>query len=406
MPRKLLALLLLLVACGTGGGGRVSPRPPQTVVLVSLDGFRWDYLDRPEAAGLRAIAASGVRVRQMQPVFPTVTFPNHYTIVTGLWAEHHGIVGNTMDDAKLGRFTISDSIAVRTSGWWGGEPIWVTAEKQGRHAAAMFWPGSEAEIAGVRPSWYERYDDAVPYETRIRKVLNWLALPRDSAPAMITTYFSATDGAGHRNGPDAPETRAAIARVDSAVSTLWRGIQASPNAANVNLIVVADHGMAATSSSRRIVLDDYLEVGTWRVAELNPVAMITPSAGKEADVFSRLSAVPHLQVFRKDQIPARWHFRDNARIPEIIAVAEEGWVLATRELVGRRPNYGDGGTHGYDNALTSMQAVFLAAGPAFAQGKSVDRVRNVDLYALMAHILGLRPAPNDGSLDSIRAVLR
>ena len=189
------------------------------------------------------------------------------------------------------------------------------------------------------------------HQVRVRKVLSWLALPRDSAPAIITTYFSAVDHASHLGGPDAPETRAAIASVDSAVTSLWQGIQASPNAANVNLIVVADHGMAATSSSRRIVLDDYLEAGTWRVAELDPVAMITPGAGKEADVFSRLSAVPHLQVFRKDQIPARWHFHDNARIPEIIAVAEEGWVLATRELVGRRPNYGDGGTHGYDNAL-------------------------------------------------------
>ena len=154
MTRRFVVLVLAIVAaCTSTPGSGVSPRPPQTVVLVSLDGFRWDYLDRPEAAGLRAIAASGVRVRQMQPVFPTVTFPNHYTIVTGLWAEHHGIVGNTMNDSKLGRFTISDTVAVRTSGWWGGEPIWVTAEKQGRHAAAMFWPGSEAEIAaGSRPS--------------------------------------------------------------------------------------------------------------------------------------------------------------------------------------------------------------------------------------------------------------
>jgi predicted AlkP superfamily pyrophosphatase or phosphodiesterase len=187
----------------------VTPEAPQTIVLVSLDGFRWDYLDRPEASGLRAIAASGVHARQMEPTFPTVTFPNHYTIVTGLWAEHHGIVGNTMVDAKLGRFTISDTNAVRTSGWWGGEPLWVTAEKQGRRSAAMFWPGSEAEIAGVRPTWAERYDDQLPYDRRIGKVLSWLALPRDSAPALITTYFSAVDAVSHRAGPDAPESRAA-----------------------------------------------------------------------------------------------------------------------------------------------------------------------------------------------------
>jgi predicted AlkP superfamily pyrophosphatase or phosphodiesterase len=154
------------------------------------------------------------------------------------------------------------------------------------------------------------------------------------------------------------------------------------------------------------VLDDYLEPGTWRLTELNPVAMITPAAGKEDDVFSRLASVPHLQVYRKSQIPARWHFRDNPRIPEILAVAEEGWVLATRELLARRPQFGDGGTHGYDNRAPSMQAIFMAAGPAFAQGKEVSRVRNVDLYELMSHILGLRPARNDGSLDSIRVVLR
>jgi predicted AlkP superfamily pyrophosphatase or phosphodiesterase len=407
MPRILLAVFLLLaLACGGGGGVPVTPKAPQTIVLVSLDGFRWDYLDLPEASGIRAIAASGVHARQMEPTFPTVTFPNHYTIVTGLWAEHHGIVGNTMVDTKLGRFTISDTNAVRTSGWWGGEPIWVTAEKQGRRSAAMFWPGSEAEIAGVRPTWAERYDDQLPYDRRISKVLGWLALPRDSAPALITTYFSAVDAVSHRAGPDTPESRAAIARVDSAVTALWRGIQASPNAANVNLIVVSDHGMTATSSSRRIVLDDYLEPGTWHVAELNPVAMITPAAGKAEDIFARLSTAPHVQVFRKAQIPPRWHFRDNDRIPEILVVADEGWVLATRDLLSRRPKYGDGGTHGYDNRMESMQAIFVAAGPAFAQGKEVPRVRNVDLYDLMTHVLGLRPARNDGSLDSIRAVLR
>ena len=142
------------------------------------------------------------------------------------------------------------------------------------------------------------------------------------------------------------------------------------------------------------------------MAELNPVAMITPQAGKEADVFSRLSAVPHLKVYRKSQIPDRLHFRDHPRIPEIIAMADDGWVIATRELVSRRPTYGDGGAHGYDNTLTSMQAIFIGAGPAFAAGTEVERVRNVDIYELMTHILGLRPARNDGSLDSIRAVLK
>ncbi len=400
------ALVLLGSGCGAPAGGGVPPDRPQRVLLVSLDGFRWDYLDRPEAAGLRAIAAGGVRARQMEPVFPTKTFPNHYSLVTGLYPEHHGIVGNTMEDSALGRFAISDSVAVRTSGWWGGEPIWVTAEKQGRRAAAMFWPGSEAVIGGVRPSSYEKYNDRLPHDARVKKVLQWLALPGDSAPAMITTYFSAVDGAGHRNGPDAPETLAAITRVDSAVSALWRGIVSSGQADRVNLIIVADHGMAATSPARRVILEDYLDPETYHVVELNPVALIKPVAGKEEEVVARLSRAPHLAVYRKTQVPERWHFRDNPRIPSVVAVAEEGWVIGTRDLVKRVPSYGEGGTHGYDNALRSMQALFVAAGPAFARGKEVARVRNVDVYALMAHILGLRAAPNDGSLDSIKAVLR
>lgn len=405
-PTQATLLLLLAAGCGGSGTGPVPPQPAQTVVLVSLDGFRWDYLDRPEAAGLRAIASSGVRAARMKPVFPTLTFPNHYSLVTGLYPEHHGIVGNTMEDAALGRFAISDSLAVRTSGWWGGEPIWVTAEKQGRRAAAMFWPGSEAAIGGLRPSWYERYDDRYPYDARVRKVLNWLALPPDSAPAMITAYFSAVDGAGHRFGPDAPETRAAIARVDSAVTAIWRGIQTAGAASRVNLIVVSDHGMSSTSASRRIVLEDWLDSTSFRVVEANPVATIIPAPGREAEIVARLSRAGHLGVYRKAEIPARWHFRANARITPVVAVADEGWVISTRDRVRRLPDYGNGGAHGYDNALPVMQAVFVAAGPAFAQAKEVPRVRNVDVYALMAHILGLRPAPNDGSLDSIRVVLR
>ena len=159
MLRKSLALLLLLAACGTGGGGSVSPRPPQTVVLVSLDGFRWDYLDRPEAAGLRAIAASGVRARQMEPVFPTKTFPNHYSLVTGLWAEHHGIVGNTMEDATLGRFIISDTVAVRTSGWWGGSRSGSRRKNRAGMRPRCSGPDPRLRSGVRRPSWYERYDD-------------------------------------------------------------------------------------------------------------------------------------------------------------------------------------------------------------------------------------------------------
>jgi predicted AlkP superfamily pyrophosphatase or phosphodiesterase len=342
----------------------------------------------------------------MDPVFPTLTFPNHYTQVTGLYPEHHGIVGNTIEDPLIGRFSIGDTLAVRDGRWWGGEPLWVTAERQGVRAAAYFWVGSEAPIGGVRPTWYTRFDNEVPYAVRVRRVLDWLSLPPDSAPRLITTYFSAPDGAGHRSGPGSAAVDSAIAQVDSAVGALWRGIGALGLGDRVNLVVVSDHGMAQLSRGRVIFLDDHLELGSWTATEMSPVAMITPSPGRLEEVYRRLLTVPHLTVYRREEIPARLHFRSHPRIPPLIAIAEEGWSITTRAFFESRPAFATGGTHGFDPVLPSMSALFLAAGPAFPSGRVVPRVRAVDLYALLTHVLGLRPAPNDGLLDSVRVVLK
>jgi len=375
-------------------------------VLVSLDGFRWDYLALPEAVALRRVAAAGVRAVRMEPVFPSKTFPNHYSQVTGLFPEHTGIVSNTMEDPVLGRFRISDTVAVRDRRWWGGEPLWVTVERQGFRAASFFWPGSEADIGGVRPTWYQRFDNEVPNETRVRQVLDWLAMPADQRPRFITAYFSDVDGAGHRFGPGAPETRAAVARVDSAIGALWDGIVRLGARDRVTLIVVADHGMTPISPDRQVFLDDWLDPGSYHVVEWSPVAMIAPTPGREAEVVNGLRRAPHLAVFRKADLPDRWRLKGHPRVPEIVAVADEGWRITTRARFAGAPEFAFGGDHGYDNILPSMGALFVAAGPGIARGREVPRVRAVDLYALMAHILGLVPAPNDGSLDSVRAVLR
>jgi predicted AlkP superfamily pyrophosphatase or phosphodiesterase len=396
-PLRLL-FLAALAACAPATS-------PQSVVLVSIDGFRWDYLDRPEAGTIRSIAAAGVRATRMEPVFPTKTFPNHYTLVTGLYAENHGVVGNTMEDPALGWFRMGDTAAVLNAAWWGGEPIWVTAERQGVRAASFFWPGSEAPIGGVRPWRYMPYQDDTPHDVRVRQVLEWLAL-QDSAPRMITLYFSVVDGAGHRYGPDAPETGAAIARVDSAVGALWEGIGAQGLRDRVNVILVADHGMAATSRDRVIILDDWLETESYRVVDWNPVALIVPAEGREDEVYERLRQVPHLTTWRREEVPERLRFRRHERITPLVAMADEGWSITSRRTFEAVPGFGTGGTHGYDPAVESMGALFVAAGPGIAVGREVPRVRSVDVYALMAHLLGLRPAPHDGSLDSIRVVLR
>lgn len=406
---SVLAFLLLVPGCSPGGSAR-QPAPAsngQVLVLVSLDGFRWDYIDRPAAVNLRAIAKAGVHARTMEPVFPTKTFPNHYSLVTGLYPEHHGIVSNTMEDSAIGhRFTISDSVAVTDARWWGGEPIWLTAERQGRKAATYFWPGSEAPIGGIRPTWWMRFDNAVPNAVRVRQVLDWLRLPVGQRPAIVTLYFSDVDHESHNVGPDAPGTDRAIASVDSAVGALWAGIREGGLQDQVNLVVVSDHGMAATSRDRMIFLDDYLEQGSYRVVDWSPVAMIVPAPGKEEEVYQRLSKAPHLATYRRWEVPARYHFRASPRITPIVSIADEGYTITTRAVFARVPRVVLGGMHGYDNALPSMGALFVATGPAFPRGREVPRVRAVDLYDLMTDLLGLRPAPNDGSLDSIRVVLK
>ncbi len=404
MTQSIRSLVLLL-----GAGCTTSSSPPQPtravpVVLVSLDGFRWDYIQREPAANLRALAGRGIQARRMEPVFPTKTFPNHYTLVTGLHPDHHGIISNTMEDEVLGRFTIGNPDAVRNPAWWGGEPIWVTAQRQGRRAAAYFWPGSEAPIGGMLPTWTTTFDDTVPHPIRIRAVLDWLRLPADSVPAFIALYFSEVDGAGHRFGPDAPETDSAIALVDRSVGALWRGIEQLGLAGRVNLLVTADHGMVETGPDRVILLDDHLDPGSYHVVDWSPVAMIRPAVGRNEEVYRRLSRVPHLSVYRKGEAPPRLHFNRNPRIPAIVAIAEPGWSITDR--AGRFRYASTGGAHGYDNRAPEMGALFLGLGPGLAKGKVVDRVRSVDVYALMTHLLGLTPATNDGSLDSIGGVLR
>lgn len=412
--RSLLALASVAVIAGVAcspAARRPQPpqplQPPQRVLLISLDGFRWDYIQRPGAVRLRLLAARGVRAERLVPVFPTKTFPNHYTIVTGLFTDHHGIVANHMRDPVLGEFGMGDSPSVRDARWWGGEPIWVTAEKQGVHSAPYLWPGVEAPIGGVRPRWYVKFDTLASRAQRVEAVLRYLAIPGDTAPRFVTEYFSDLDIAGHQYGPSSAQVDSAVARVDSAVGALVDGIARLRLADRVNVIVVADHGMAPLSRDRAIYLDDYVSMDSLDVIDWTPVANIEPKPGRGSYVFSRLAgANPHLAVYRKGTLPARFVFNNHPHITPIVALADEGWKVTTRERASGSPATAWGGDHGFDPALESMGAIFVAAGPAFREGLLVPPFRNIHLYALMARVMGIRPARTDGSLDSVRALLR
>ncbi|HEY4320273.1 MAG TPA: ectonucleotide pyrophosphatase/phosphodiesterase [Gemmatimonadales bacterium] len=400
----------LLLATGCGGHTTPSAAPSgvattQSVVLVSLDAFRWDYLQRPYAVNLRRLAAEGVHAQRMIPAFPSLTFPNHYTLVTGLYPEHHGIVSNTIFDSTLGTFRISDTAAVRNPAWWGGEPIWVTAEKQGVRSGAFFWPGSEAGQGGVRPTRWLKFNDRFPNAARVDSVLDWLTLPGDQALRMITLYYSDVDHAGHSYGPDSPQVDSAIARVDTMIGKLMDGIAARGLSHRVNLIVVSDHGMTGRSPDRAIFLDDYINLNDVTIVEAASLGQLIPKPGKLETVYAALHGHnPHMAVYRKADVPARFHYNDNRRITPIVIIPDTGFTLTTHAAFAVRPP--TGGEHGYDNLLPTMGASFIAAGPAFRHDYTSAPFQNIHVYDLLCHILGIRPAPNDGSLDSTRVLLQ
>lgn len=375
-----------------------------TVLLISLDGFRWDYFDRVETPNLDRLRKEGVVAKSLIPVFPSKTFPNHYSIVTGLYPENHGIVSNSMFDPVFReRFTITDLKATTDGKWWEGEPIWVTAQKQGLKSGTMFWPGSDAPIQNTRPTYSRTYDGRLPHADRVKQVLEWLKLPKEKRPSMLTFYLEDVDSAGHANGPSSFAVDNAIRSVDKTLGTLFKGIEDLGMMDSVNIIVTSDHGMAELSLDRRIILSDYINTNDVYINEISMVLSLNPKAGKLEQVYQQLKGKhPRLKVYKREEMPEHLHYRKHRRIGQIIALADEGWTV----VVNRDFTSIFAGSHGYDPKLPSMHGIFLARGPAFAIGKSVPSFENIHIYELMCHILGLTPAPNDGSFDKVKNLLR
>ena len=414
-PTRLLALpfliaVCLLAACRTAPHARPvepsAPPPASTVIVLSLDGWRWDYHTKARLPALQRLITSGVRAEGLVPGFPSKTFPNHYSIVTGLYPGHHGVIGNSMVDPGIeGRFMLADREQVGNAAWWGGEPLWVTVIRQGRQAAALFWPGSEAPIGGVRPSEWAPYDGTMPNDQRVDLLLQWLDRPLERRPALMLTYFSDTDDAGHRFGPDSAELTDALGRVDRALGRLLTGLDARGLTGQVNIVLVSDHGMATVSRDRVIALSDYLDLAAVDAVDVNPNLAIIPKTMTADDVYRRLAgAHPHLRVYRKADAPPHWRFRAQARVPAIVGVADEGWSVV------RRPIPADDrfslGNHGYDPRVRSMHGLFVASGPAFRQGIVVPAFESVGVYNVLARVLGLAPLPNDGDPGIAARVLR
>jgi len=390
--------LLLIAACSHVRETEASP----PLILVSIDGFRADYLDRGVTPTLSRLAAEGARA-SMRPSFPSKTFPNHYTIVTGLRPDRHGIINNTMEDPERPgvTFTLSNREVTSDPIWWrGGVPIWVTAERQGVRTATMFWPGSDFELHGGRPSEWRAFDMAVPSETRVDTLLSWFDSDREH-PRFATLYFDIVDTAGHTYGPHAPETNAAVAQADAAIARLVDGLAA--RGVRANLIILADHGMAEVSDDRIIDLDALAPPTIAYVVWDGPFAGVRALPGHEAALDAALvGRREHDECWRRGELPARLRYGTHKRTPSVICLADTGW----RYRSARFQHWPGRGDHGFDNEAPDMAALFLANGPAFRSGVTLAPFDNVSVYPLMTRLIGVKPRRNDGNVADFAAALR
>lgn len=382
------------------------------VLLISFDGFRADYLDLYHTPNFDRFLKTGVRSKGLIPVFVSKTFPNHYSIATGMYAENHGLIGNHFYDEKLNdSYTLSDRSKVEDPKFYGGEPIWVTAEKQGVKSASYFWVGSEAQIGGHYPSIWKKYEHNFPFESRIDSVVNWFSRPEKLRPQLCMLYFHEPDGTGHDKGPQSDETGQMVMYLDSLFGDLIYKLDQLPIKNQLNIIAVADHGMVEISSERTVSLSSITNMDGITQEGDGPYALLY-SDDKEAinQAVKNINDAPNVTAYLRENIPDRFHYKNHHRIKDALVLADEGWYM-NNQAIGSSADVGQyipvGGTHGYDNQLESMHALFTASGPAFKKGFVSEPFENVNIYPLIAHILNLNPALEiDGNIQNVSHLLK
>lgn len=404
-----LSMALLLAGCASrppvpGPGADTTARSAPIILLVSIDGMPASMLGTGVLPTLDRVAAEGVRAEWMNASYPTLTFPNHYTLVTGLRPDHHGVIHNNMLDERLGRFVSKDASA-DDGRWWGGEPIWSTLQKQGGIAATMFWPGSRAEIAGQRPRYSRAFDKTVTPDARVDQILAWLDLPQSQRPQLLTLYFDQYDVAAHIGGARSEAALAALRGIDAALARLREGLRARALQDDATLIVVSDHGMADVPQANTALLDETLDAGHYDIEWWGTFIGLRPHADS-VDLVARafVGKHAHFECWRKGELPAAWRYGSHPRIAPIVCQVETGWrVQSRRHAPQAQPIKGE---HGYAPEDPTMRSVFVASGPAFRSGVVLAPFDNVDLYPLLAHLLDVTPAANDGDLSSTAAALK
>jgi len=394
---------------GTGGINAGHQRDKPYLVLVSIDGFRWDYMDRYPTPNMDRIAAGGSKAERMLPVFPTLTFPNHYSIATGLYPAHHGLVANEFPDPLRGEwYSLKNREAVEDRWFYGGEPIWVTAETQGMVAASFFFVGSEAPIKGVSPTHWRSYDKGVSGQARVDQVLAWLAEPEERRPHLYTLYFEDVDDNSHRSGPDSAENIEAISRVDGYLGRLLSGLEKLPHAEQVNIILVSDHGQGEyLENPRAFILDEYVNIRDAAIIDGGSYLFMhfdQDDPGRAQDIVQTVNSHWSFgRAYTPADAPVQWHVDNNPRFPDVILMPEPGFTVLSTAEKASGINVGD---HGWAPGAPAMHGFFVASGPNIKPGISLDSVNAVDIYPLMLSILGLdAPQQMDGDPGKLAGIL-
>lgn len=371
----------------------------KTTVVLSLDGFRWDYPSEINTPALNKIASDGVKAASLIPSFPSKTFPNHYTIATGLVPDHHGIVNNAFYDRQTGKsYAIGNKETRFDPIYYGGEPIWITAQHQGLRTASFYWVGSEVAIAGLHPDYWKIYDEETPFINRIDTIIKWLSLPLELRPKLVMAYYHEPDGVGHEYGPGDAHTKVKVHELDSLTGILYNRIRQLPDGDSVNFIVCSDHGMGAISSERNIVLRELIpEYWPVKIEGGNPNFNIYAEGGWIDSVYIKLKNVQGIKVWKPWEVPANLNYGSNPRVGDIIVVADSSWAVSLEHSVKQY----SGGTHGYEIGNTDIHAIFYASGPSFKKNYRHPSFQNIHIYPLLAYILGVIPAKCDGDLQYV-----
>jgi len=380
------------------------------VIMVSFDGFRYDYMEKTDTPNLDHIRDNGVKAESMQSVFPSKTFPNHYSLATGAYAGTHNLVGNRFYSPEFDDlYSMSDPSKVCNEKWYKSEPVWVTAERQNVRTASFFWVGSEAKIKGYLPSIVKKYDHGFPYEARIDSVMSWLKLPEKIRPHLVMLYFDQPDSDGHKLGPENPDISETIEYMDGILGKILAGIQKLEIAAEINLILVSDHGMTTVGEGQTINLSEYLpdpdNVRKYYPGPVVQLHLIDRKENKINTLAEILNTIPHMKAYRYEEIPERFHFK-NRNSGDFVLIADEGWIISDN---GK--SYSSAGTHGYDPALKNMHGIFYAIGPDIKPNYTIGDFENVNVYPLICKILDIEPykdAPDapDGKLEVLEEILR